>query len=76
MYFEKIDNPTEWVEAATKIDLFGTSDNKDILNIINKEEIIFCKESKKQDLHSPQINKIGHSFPKKFRYLCGKVKTS
>ncbi len=64
MYFDEISDFGEWIEVCTKIDLFHTSDNEQIINNIRHETITTCQQNSKKKFKSPK-KKIIHTHSKK-----------
>ncbi len=73
MYFDEISDFGEWIEVGTKIDLFHTSDNEQIINNIRHETITTCQQNSKKELKSPKKKNNTHPFKENFQYLCQKL---
>ncbi len=73
MYFDKISDPNEWIEAGTKVDLFYTSDDNQIIKIIQNEITIDFNESTNANYRSPNNHNNKHQLKQNLPYLCEKL---
>ncbi len=73
MYLETLENPIEWIQMGTKIDLFRTSNDSEIIKIINTETRVEPAQTDRETQNSPQKTRDKCQSEKRFADLCMKL---